>query len=174
MTDDDRLSTPLQAAAALPRGSMVIVRGFETARVRRLAGTLLRLARRNGFAVLIAGDACLAAGLGADGVHLPEKRAGEAAHWRARYSSMTITASAHSLRALTCAANLPLDAIFLSPVFATASHPARAALLPERAAFLARLSRIPVYALGGIDACSIRRIAPRVFAGIGAIGALSV
>lgn len=172
MTDDDRLPDPLAAARALPRGSMVVARARDPRKLNDLTRALLKLARRNGFAVLIAGDPLLAVQLGADGFHLPQARVGDTANWRARFSEMIITTSAHSLRAMLRAQTVPVDAIFLSPVFATGSHPERAALTPQRANLMARASVKPVYALGGIDAREARRLAPGVFAGIAAIGAL--
>jgi thiamine-phosphate pyrophosphorylase len=163
MTDDARLPDPLAAAHALPKGSIVIARS--RIRLEALARALLR----QGCTVLIAGDAKLAAKLGAHGIHLPEARAHEAAHWRARYPDMFITASAHSLRALM---RSHVDAFLLSPVFPTESHPGRAALGPVRASLIARQARVPVYALGGVNARSAARL--HGFAGIAAIGALKV
>jgi thiamine-phosphate pyrophosphorylase len=174
MTDDDRLPDPLAAARALPRGSMVVARSRDPRKLNELGRALLKIAHRSGLAVLIAGDPLLAARLGADGFHLPEARAGEAAYWRARFSSMMITISTHSLRALLCARRLPVDAIFLSPVFATGSHPNRAALTPPRANFVARAATKPVYALGGIDARNVLHLAPDIFSGIAAVGALAI
>jgi len=118
--------------------------------------------------VLVAGDPLLAVRLGADGIHLSEARAREAAHWRARFPTMFITSAAHSLRA---AMRGHADALFLSPVFATRSHPGREALSPARANLIAQKARVPVYALGGIDARNARRL--KGFAGIAAIGALT-
>ena len=115
----------------------------------------------------------VAADLSADGVHLPERRAGEAVHWRARFPSWLIATSAHSLHALLRAQLLPVDAVFLSPVFATRSHPGQAPLTPSRANLMVRVATKPVYALGGIDARTARRLAPSLFAGIAAIGGLA-
>jgi thiamine-phosphate pyrophosphorylase len=161
MTDDVRLADPLAAARALPRGSIVVVRS--RTRLEPLARALLETRCR----VLIAGDPLLAARLGAHGFHLPETRAGEAAYWRARFPNMFITISAHSLRALS---RKHVDAIFLSPIFATESHPERAPLTAVRANLMARQARVPVYALGGIDARNAARLSG--FCGIAAIGAL--
>jgi thiamine-phosphate pyrophosphorylase len=172
MTDEERLSDPLAAAHALPRGSMIVVRARDSGRRRALAVALLNIARRRKIAVLIAGDPLLAAQLGAQGIHLAEVRARESAYWHARFPAMTITCSAHSLRAVMRAHLLPVDAVFLSPVFESQSHPGRAALSPLRASLLARLACRPVYALGGIDARSAQRLAVRAFAGVAAIGAL--
>lgn len=174
MTDDERLADPLAAARVLPRGSMVVARSRDAGRLSELSRSLLKIARRHGLAVLIAGDPLLAGRLGADGFHLPGARAGEAAHWRARFPTMMITASAHSYRALSTMRNAPVDAIFLSPVFFTKSHPDKAVPPPSRTNLIARAAGKPVYALGGVDARNARLLAPGVFAGIAAIGALAV
>lgn len=165
MTDDSRLTDPVTAASALPRASAVVVRtrsGLEP-----LARALLKIARQRNLVVLIANDAELAMRLGADGVHLSESRSREARHWRARFPRLTITCAAHSARALLGA---QADAVFLSNVFATQSHPGRAALSPVRASLMARQARLPVYALGGIDARNAVRLSG--FRGIAAIAAL--
>jgi len=168
-TDDERLQNPLGAAQALPRGSMVIVRARAAARRKVLASALMDLARRRSLFVLIAGDAELALAVGADGVHLPETEIGQAAHRRVR-GRLIVTAAAHSLSALRLARWV--DAVFLSPVFPTASHPGRGALTPMRAAAIARLADVPVYALGGIDHTNAGRLCG--FSGIAAVGALAV
>jgi thiamine-phosphate pyrophosphorylase len=169
MTDDDRLPDPLGAVRALPRGSMVVARARRSDAREHLARAILDIARTRYLFVLIADDAALAARLGADGLHLPEAKAHEAAHWRALHSNWLITVSSHGSVCVPDAAN----AVFLSNVFATRSHAGREGLGPLRAATFAAQIRKPVYALGGIDAQNALRL-PRVFAGIAAIGALSV
>jgi thiamine-phosphate pyrophosphorylase len=168
-TDDERLPDPLAAARALPRGSMVVVRSRDGARRVALARAMVDLARSRALIVLVAGDGALAAASGADGVHLPEARLGEAVAWRAR-RRFIITASVHSLAALAKAKWV--DAVFLSPVFPTRSHPGRAALTAMRANAIARGACVPVYALGGIDPRNAALLSG--FAGIAAIGALDV
>ena len=165
MTDDDRLPDPLAAVAALPRGAMVIVRARARATRAGLAAAIL--ARRRDLFVLIADDPALAARLGADGLHLPQARAREAAHWRACHPRWLISAAAHSRRATLAA----VDLIVLSPVFATLSHPGAPALGAVRANAIARAANKPVYALGGIDARNARLLSG--FAGVAAVGALA-
>ncbi|MBV9550085.1 MAG: thiamine phosphate synthase [Alphaproteobacteria bacterium] len=160
---DDSGHDWLSAARRLPAGGAVIIRSRDASQRATLLDTLSSLPLK----LLVAGDANLAQG--ADGLHLPEHRAGEAAHWRARHPDWIITASAHSLRALMMLSQV--DAAFLSPVFPTASHPGAAALTPLRAAFIAAASPVPVYALGGVTARNARRLPPS-FAGIAAITAL--
>ncbi len=171
MTDDDRLRDPRAAARALPKGSMVIVRSRNAATRAAHAEALMKLARLKGLIVLVAADAALAARVGADGVHLPEAAAGELAHLRVRDPGWFITLAAHSQGALAKAALAGADAVLLSPVFATKSHPDRAALTPIRANRIAAAFRVPVYALGGIDARNAALLSP-AFAGLAAIGAL--
>ena len=168
-TDDDRLTDPLAAAKALPRGSVVIVRARQPARRHTLAMALREVARAHGLFLLIAGDVALALKLGADGVHLSERRIGEAAALRARHG-LVVTAAAHSLAAVRRAGWV--DALILSAVLPTASHPERAALGVVRANLMARQMPKPVYALGGVTAKNAGRLAG--FCGIAAIGALAV
>ena len=97
---------------------------------------------------------------------------GEVAHWRARFPLLLITISAHSMRALLRAQSLPVDAVFLSPVFATRSHPERISLTPVRANLAAKQMRKPLYALGGIDVRNAALL--HGFAGLAAIGALTI
>jgi thiamine-phosphate pyrophosphorylase len=161
MMTDDRAADWARAARRLPYGSVVVVRARDAARRRHLADQLKGLAR-----LLIADDPDLAAQLGAAGLHLPERRMREASHWRARFPDWIITSSAHSLRALMGAGML--DAVFLSPVFATSSHNRARPLTPVRAAFIATQSPVPVYALGGINGRNAALLAP-AFSGIAAI-----
>lgn len=76
--------------------------------------------------------------------------------------------TAHSLREIGRAARA--DAIVLSPVFATRSHPQAKALGAIRFRMLSRLARVPVIALGGITP---RRAAALNPAGWAAIDGLS-
>ena len=161
---DDRAADWAAAARRLPRGSVVVVRARQATRRFALAEELHGLAP-----LLIADDPVLAQSIGAAGLHLPERRMKEALHWRARHPHWIITSSAHSLKALMGAH--VLDAVFLSPVFATASHACAKPLTPARAAFIAARAPVAVYALGGVTAQNARLLAP-AFGGIAAINSL--
>jgi thiamine-phosphate pyrophosphorylase len=164
MTDDDRLSDPVGAARALPKGSLVIVRSRDARRRRRL-GEELR-AKTSGLILLAADDPVLAGHL--HGLHLPEIRARDAAHWRALRPHWIITVAAHSPRAL----HAPYaDAAFLSPVFPTRSHPKAHVLTAVRARLIAQKALLPVLALGGVTAQNAALLAG--LSGIAAIEALS-
>jgi thiamine-phosphate pyrophosphorylase len=84
-----------------------------------------------------------------------------------------MTSSAHGLADLRRARRAGAALAFLSPVFATASHPAAAALGAVRWARLARVAGLPVAALGGIDGARIRRLPRGLCEAVGAIGALA-
>ncbi len=161
---DDRKADWAAATRALPPGSVVVVRARDTAKRRALAQELDGLAR-----LLIADDPALAEETGAAGLHLPQARMREAGHWRARHPDWIITSSAHCLRALMDIAHL--DAVFLSPVFATTSHKGARPLTAVRAAMIAAQAQVPVYALGGITARNAGLLAPS-FSGIAAISSL--
>jgi len=173
MTDDDRLADPLAAARALPRGGLIVLRARNAVRRAALAQALITIARARELRVSVAGDPELAARCGADGVHFPEARIGEAAHWRACHPHWLITCAAHSLSACARAGAVLADAAFLAPVFETDSHPGGLFLGIFRARAIARVSPLPVYALGGIDGQNAARLANGGFVGLAAIGGLS-
>jgi thiamine-phosphate pyrophosphorylase len=163
MTDDERLPDPLPAARALPRGSLIVLRARDATRRATLAAALRPLPHL----LLIANDAALAASIGADGIHLAEANAHQAAHIRALHPRWLITAAAHGKPT-----DGQFDALFLSPVFATASHPGARTLGAARANNLAQQCHTPLYALGGITPTNARLL--HGFVGIAAIGALDI
>lgn len=161
---DDRQADWASAAKRLGPGVVVVVRARQAMRRRAVAKELSSIAK-----VLVADDAELAEQIGAAGLHLPQLRMKEAMHWRARHPAWIITSSAHSLKALMATAGL--DAVFLSPVFATNSHPGARPLTAVRAAFIAAHAQIPIYALGGVTSGNAALLAP-TFSGIAAITSL--
>jgi len=165
MTDDERLPDPVPAARALPQGSLVIIRARDAKRRRALAEALV--AGTHGLILLAADDPVLAHAL--HGLHLPEARAREAAHWRALRPGWVITVAAHSSRALH---NPFADAALLSPIFPTRSHPGARFITPARARNMARASMLPVLALGGVNARNAAMLCG--FSGIAAIEGLNM
>ena len=82
-------------------------------------------------------------------------------------------ARVHALRELREALLAGAPLMFLSPMFATRSHPHWAPMRRMRAAALVRLSPVPVIALGGMDArrfASIEGLGFSGWAGIHAYG----
>lgn len=164
VTDAKRLPDPVPSVLRLPRGTGVLLRHYEWPMVKRLALArhLRAICRERGLVLLVAGDARLAAACGADGLHLPQGLLARAAGVKRRHPAWLITAAAHDAGAIAQAARAGIDAVLISPVFATASHPGAEGLGAVRFAALAGLARrsgLGVYALGGIDARSQQRLA---------------
>ena len=145
MTDERQGERLWRALERLPKGSGVVFRhyGLAPSERRRLFERVRRVAKRRRLLVLAAGD-----GLKGDGVH-------GGRHIR-------FSASAHSLSELKRAERSGAKLIFLSPAFATRSHPDARPLGPLRFGLLARHARVPVIALGGMDARKARRL-PHIY-----------
>lgn len=168
---DARLGNAVwDAIGALPRDVGVIVRVKDLARNMALARKLIAACRKRRLTVLLAGPVPLALRLGANGAHLPEAETRRGGNRRPR-AGFHLTAAAHSRPALLRAERLGVDAVFLSPVFPTRSHPAARTLGPVRFGLLKQGLRVRVAALGGMDDAAARRLAPLRPDGWGAIDA---
>lgn len=168
-TDAARLADPVAAARGLPRGLCgVVLRDDARPGRAALAHGLAQVCRARRNALVVAGDARLARAVGA-GVHL---RGGRRLRAMAGLRGM-VTSSAHGVAELRRAARAGARLAFLSPAFATASHPGASGLGAVRWAALARRApcALTVGALGGIDGASVRRL-PRLRSAA-AIGALA-
>jgi thiamine-phosphate pyrophosphorylase len=127
----------------LPTGAGIVFRHYSlpAAERRALWDRVRLLARRRGLTLIVAGQVLP----GANGSH--NRRGGGLRTW-----------SAHNLREIRAAERAGADIIFLSPVFSTRSHPGAPALGPGRFALLAHQTRVPVIALGGMNAEKARRL----------------
>ncbi|HTR16648.1 MAG TPA: thiamine phosphate synthase [Acetobacteraceae bacterium] len=168
-TDAARMPDPCPAIRRLPRGlSGVVFRHDGVPGRAALLGAVAALCRARGLALVVAGDARLAAAARA-GVHLRRGRRPPVRTLRRRL----VTASAHGRAELLRAARAGADLVFLSPAFTTASHPGASALGPLRWRILARCAPVPVLALGGVDGRRAALLPRRGCAGVGAISALA-
>ena len=160
VTDPARTPDPAAIASGLPAGFGVIYRHFGAADRESMAQTLAGICTRRGLAFLVAADPGLAAKVGADGVHWPFRLRHAARRWQTRFAVQTV--SAHSARELRVAAELPVDAVLLSTVFASRSASAGTALGALRFCQLVRETGLTVYALGGVtpeNAGAVARVA---------------
>lgn len=167
VTDPARTPDPVAVAARLPRGAGVIYRSFGDPNAVQIASRLMAVARARRLVLLIGADVALASRVGAHGVHLPERALGNAR--RVRRPGWIVTGAAHSARALAAPG---LDAFLLSAVFPSRSPSARAPLGPIRLARLVRSARAPVYALGGVNADTVRRLRNTGIVGVAAVEGL--
>ncbi len=170
MTDAAR-SDAAAIMRRLPRGTGVIFRHYDAVDREALAASLRALARQRHLVFLVAGDVRLAARVKADGFHAPERLIHRITAARRVLPPGLFTAAAHGPAGLIAARQAGADGIFISPVFATASHEGAALLGPVRFAALALASPCPVYALGGMNARRFQRVRPSGARGYGAIGA---
>jgi thiamine-phosphate pyrophosphorylase len=158
VTDPERTPDPVATAAQLARGCGVIFRGFGRPDAEATAARLAALARRRGLLLLIGADEALAAGVGAGGVHLPERDLWKAPRIRARHPGWIITGAAHSPLALQHARRAGLDAVLLSAVFPSHSPSAGKPIGTIKFALAVLGSRTPTIALGGVNARTAGRL----------------
>lgn len=160
MTDEARRPDPLPAIARLPRGAGVVLRHYGDPRREELAGSIAVLCRKRGLILLIGNDPRLARKVGANGVHYAEGRAGRLCGRRQRPKpDWLVSAAVHSARALAQAHRMGCDLVFVSPVFATPSHPRARTLGVLGLAGLCRQATCPVLALGGVKPQHWRAVA---------------
>ncbi len=162
MTDERIGDVLLSAIRALPPGSGIIFRHHATppAARRALYEEVRRIARARRIVLLLAGSPRLARGWRADGAH-------------GRHHGIT-SAPVHDRPELIAAQRRGARIILVSPVFATTSHPGTRALGRLKFADIARRARVPVVALGGMDAQRARSFACLGIYGWAGIDALTV
>ncbi len=159
---DERLGEALWAAIrALPAGGGIVFRHYRTPlpERRRLFAAVRAVARRRGLIVVRAGDRRL--GSCEDGVH----------NARRRPARGLLTCAVHSRREARAAARGGADLVFVSPIFATRSHPGAAPLGESRARLVARAFGGHAIALGGVTHAEGRRLMRMGFYGWAAIDA---
>lgn len=160
MTDERQGAALWGALERLPRGGGVVFRHHATpARERaRLFARVAAVARRRGLVLVRAGAIPFRRETGRHG----------------RRGSGLVTWPAHSRREAIAAVRAGAALVFVSPVFATRSHPGARTLGPLRAAAIARGLPVAPIALGGVDERRYRRrLRALGFAGYAAIDAWS-
>jgi thiamine-phosphate pyrophosphorylase len=160
LVSDARNDAVLEAVLnRLPRGCGLIFRHYHLAPAARRVrfDRLARIARGCGHVVALSGGVRQALAWGADAAY-------GSAGALARGPAITRLATVHSLRELgRC---VRADAVLLSPVFPTRSHPDGAPLGPLRFRLLARRSRLPVIALGGMNPARAKAVGSSAWAAI--------
>ena len=154
----------------MPVGTGLIYRHFGAPDAKETAHKLVKIARRQRLRVLIGNDPKLAMAVGADGVHWPERRIAEARYWQGRFALQT--GAVHSRQGIQRAAQSCLDAALLSTIFSSNSPTASSPIGAHRFHRLAKSSRLPLYALGGLNPNNMQKVAQS--GGLAAIDGLSV
>ena len=148
MTDERQGEALWTALERLPRGAGIVFRHYSLpAKERQHVFARVRAIARKKRLLLLAAGSPLP---GADGVHGARGRG-------------LRSASAHNLAELKAAEREGAHLVFVSPVFPTRSHPGARTLGRIRFGMIARQAKVPVVALGGVDA--------RTGTSLGALGA---
>jgi thiamine-phosphate pyrophosphorylase len=146
MTDERQGEGLFDALERLPDGAGLVFRHHSLPEPERhdLFARIKTEGERKGLLLMLAGDPEQAVEWGAAGAH-------------GRISGQPVTGllrsmSVHDHAELEEAANVGVDFIFVSPVFATRSHPEAVPLGPARFGTIVRKSPMPAIALGGMNA----------------------
>lgn len=153
MTDERQGEALFDALGRLPGGSGVVFRHYSLAPGPRRA-LFLRVrgvARSRGLVLMLGGPPRLAAAWGADGSHGLSGGMASLPH-------LLRSAPVHDPAELRTAVKAGADFVFLSPAFATRSHPGARPLGPVRFGLIARQAPVPVIALGGMNDRRSRRL----------------
>lgn len=170
-TDPGRTPDPEGVAVALPPGSGIVYRHFGALDAEAGARRLKAIARARGLKLLIGQDLALAARVGADGVHLPQRLAHRAPAVKRARPGWIVTSAAHSLGAARAS---HADAVVISVAFPSRSGSATTALGPIRLAALVRAAARPAYALGGVNDKTARRLLDVGLIGLAAVDGLRI
>lgn len=149
---NDRVLEP--TLESLPGGSGFIFRHYHCAPAERIARyrQLWHICRKRGHLIILADSTLTAREWCADGVYgaprtlFPTRR------------DMITLATAHTMAEIAQANRARADAVLLSPAFATRSHPGAPTLGAARFRALARHAKMPVIALGGMNAQRARAL----------------
>ncbi len=165
MTDERMGARLLPAIAALPRGSGIVFRHYSLPKIERRAlfDRVSTAARRGKHIVILGGSARDARAWRAAG-----------AHGRGpKFHSALQTTPVHSVRERIAAQRAGADLLFVSPIFATATHPGAQSLGRGRFGLMIRGAQTPIIALGGMTAAKYRSLKKMNVYGWAAISALT-
>ena len=137
-----------------------------------LVRLLLPMARRNGARLTLHGDAALAKAAGADGVHL--SAGGDAAASRKLLGrDKLIGVSIHTATEAAAVDPAIADYAIAGPAYETASKPGYGPEIGRKGlADLARSSRVPLVAIGGLNATRAAEVLAVGVAGIAVMGSI--
>lgn len=155
----------------LPKDTGIILRHYSLPQQQRKY--LGEIIKKTGRMLIVASDLPLARCLNADGIHLPQWQAQSLANANARLSHLPahwiMSTAVHGSGAGHAANRLNADLIFVSPVYPTRSHPDTPNLGVLKLAQVVSQAHQPVYALGGMNEQSFKRLRHTGIAGYGGI-----
>ena len=135
-----------------------------------LAGTLLRLTRRHGARLSLHGEAELAKACGVDGVHLPAGSDPGAAR-KLLGQGRLIGVSIHSVTEADALDPAAIDYAIAGPAFETPSKPGYGPEIGRKGlAEIAAAARVPILAIGGLNATRAAEVLAAGPVGIAVMG----
>ena len=162
---DERLGERLWEAIGRlepARGGIVFRHyGLPAEKRATIARRIADLCRRRELILAVARDADLARSLGAGLVHNPAEAV----------SDLPFSRAVHSIEEAEAARAEGAALVFVSPVYATRSHPGREPLGPVQARRIAEAAGAPAIALGGMNALNFARLEREGFYGWAGIDA---
>ena len=169
LTDEVRTPDPVAALPGLPDRCGVIFRHYGAKDRMALAREMGKACAMQARLLLLGGVTSIPHGVGAGGIHLP-------AHMLRTLtelpSARLVTAAVHNEEELRHAEAMGVDAVFVSPIFPTESHPGAPALGVARFTEMVAATAVPVFALGGVTCENAEQLLGTGAYGIAAIGAL--
>jgi thiamine-phosphate pyrophosphorylase len=165
MTDERMGDALWSALERVPRGGGVVFRHYRSADRRALFDRVRAVCRRRRLVLLLGGPPALAVAWKADGAHGPSPH-------RRTARPLVRSRPAHSRRELV--AGRPADLRFVSPLFATRSHPGAPALGIVRAGLMIRGETATLIALGGVKVTKVTGLRGIGFDGWAGIDVFSV
>lgn len=155
LLSDERNDHLLDARLAAFREPVGFVyRHYHLAPAERVARffALAHIARAQGHVVILSDSSLTAREWGADGIY------GAPRSLYPRRRDLLQIATAHNMREIAQANRIGADAVMLSPVFPTRSHPGAATLGAACFRTLASQAQMPVIALGGMTTANAARL----------------
>lgn len=148
LLSDERNDAVLEdALESLPRGNAFVFRHYHLDPAQRKArfDRLAAICRLRGHLIVLSGTSREARDWGADGAYGAARKLG-------KVEGIGRFATVHDLLEMSRAERFGIDAMFLSPIFPTRSHPDGRCLGKEQFRFMASKANAPVIALGGMNA----------------------
>jgi thiamine-phosphate pyrophosphorylase len=175
VTDRRQARRPLEqiVAAALAAGCRwVSIREKDLALDEQilLARSLMALAHAQGATLMLHGDGALAVAAGADGVHLPAGKDAAAAR-KLLGRDKLVGVSIHTITEAAAIDPASVDYALAGPAFESASKPGYGPEIGRKGLVeIARVARVPVLAIGGINTARIAEIIAAGAAGVAVMG----
>jgi len=157
----------------LPKNSAVIFREYDLPAQERekLAQEIIAICRKNNHKILIGKNFELARKLKADGVHFSDndRLSLQILNRRNLPQKFILSVACHNFLSVLKFRKLKVDAVFISPIFATKSHPEAKLIGLQALSRIILKAKHPIYALGGINSQNINSLQKLGAKGIGGI-----